>query len=205
MEKQPQVLIAESREALCKGLCTIFAEGPNGAQVTEVATSEGLKEQLTSHAFDLVVLHQALVTDLTILPRGNFILLASEPDVDLLFAARLHGVRAYLLDTASGALLRQTLQLARGTFLTDPAVPAWLAEYLAHHLLLSISDEALTARERSIFPLLWRGLSNREMARELGLSEATVKTHVRHIYAKLRLNRRQVKILALVRKGGWQA
>ncbi len=205
MEKHPHVLIAESREALRKGLCAIFAQGPGGAQVTEVATSEDLKKQLEHQAFDLVLVHQSLVTDLTILPSGDFVLLATEPDVAMLFAARLHGARAYLLDIVSAALLRQTLQLARGTFLTDPAVSAWLAEYLAHHLLLSISDETLTARERAIFPLLWRGLSNREMARQLGLSEATVKTHVRHIYAKLRLNRRQMKILALVRKDGWQA
>lgn len=203
--KKPHIMIAEPREALRKGLCAIFAQGSGGAQVTEVATSEELKEQLEHQAFDLVVVHQVLVTDLTILPRGNFIILATEPDVDMLFAARLHGARAYLLDTVSAALLRQTLQLARGTFLTDPAVSAWIAEYLAHHLLLSISDEVLTAREQDIFHLLWSGLSNREMARQLGLSEATIKTHVKHIYTKLRLNRRQVKILALVSKGGWQA
>jgi DNA-binding NarL/FixJ family response regulator len=205
MEKKPRVLIAESREALRKGLCAIFAQEPGGALTTEVATSEDLKEQLEHQAFDLVVVHQSLVTDLTILPRGNFILLTTETDIDMLFAARLHGARAYLLENASAALLRQTLHLTRGTFLTDPAVSASIAEYLSHHLLLSISDEALTARERTIFPLLWSGLSNREMARQLGLSEATVKTHVKHIYEKLRLNRRQVKIIALLRKGGWQA
>ncbi len=198
MEKKNHVLIAESREALRKGLCAIFAEGPGGALVTEVATSEDLKEQLTSHAFDLVVVHQALVTEITILPPGGFVLLATEPDVAMLFAARLHGARAYLLDTASGTLLRQTLHLARGTFLTDPAVSAWLAEYLAHHLLLSISDEVLTAREREIFHLLWSGLSKCAIARQLHLSESTVRAHAAHIAEKLGLNRYQMKIFALL-------
>ncbi len=198
MEKKKQVLIAESREVLRKGLCAIFAQEPDGAQVTEVATSEDLKDQLECQAFDLVVAHQSLVTDLTILPRGNFILLATEPDVAMLFAARLHGARAYLLDTASAALLRQTLQLARGTFLTDPAVSAWMAEYLAHHLFLSISDEVLTTREREIFHLLWSGLSKRAIARQLHLSESTVRAHAAHIAEKLGLKRYQVKILALL-------
>lgn len=205
MEKKQQVLIAEPREVLRKGLCAIFAQEPGGAQATEVATSEDLKYQLEQQAFDLVVVHQSLVTDLMILPRGNLVLLATEPDADMLLAARLHGARAYLLENASGALLRQTLHLTRGTFLTDPAVSRWIAEYLTHHLLLSISDETLTAREQAILHLLWRGLSNREMAQQLGLSESTVKTHVKHIYEKLRLNRCQVKILSQPQKSNWQA
>jgi DNA-binding NarL/FixJ family response regulator len=198
MEKQPHVLIAESREALRKGLRAIFAEGPGSAQVTEVATSEELKEQLAHQAFDLVVVHQALVADPTILPQGNFILLATKPDIAMLFAARLHGARAYLLDAVSAALLRQILQLPRGTFLTDPAVSAWLANYLAHHLLLSISEEALTAREREIFHLLWSGLSKHDIARQLHLSESTVRAHAAHIAEKLGMNRYQVKLLALI-------
>jgi DNA-binding NarL/FixJ family response regulator len=78
MEKKNHVLIAESREALRKGLCAIFAQEPDGAQVTEVATSEDLKDQLECHAFDLVVIRQSLVTDITVLPRGDFVLLVSK-------------------------------------------------------------------------------------------------------------------------------
>lgn len=198
MEKKQQVLIAESREALRKGLCAIFAQEPGGAEVTEVATSGDLKHQLTSHAFDLVVVHQSLVTEITILPPGDFVLLATEPNMQMFLAARLHGARAYLLDTASGALLRQTLQLARGMFLTDPAVSAWVAEYLAHHLLLSISDEVLSAREREVFHLLWSGLRKRDIARQLHLSESTVRAHAAHIAEKLGSNRYQMKIFALL-------
>jgi DNA-binding NarL/FixJ family response regulator len=73
-----------------------------------------------------------------------------------------------------------------------------MAEYLAHHLLLSISDEVLTAREREIFHLLWSGLGKRAIARQLHLSESTVRAHAAHIAEKLGLNRYQVKILALV-------
>ena len=198
MEKKPTVLIAESREALRKGLCAIFAEEPGGALVTEAATSGDLKAQLEHQAFDLVVINQSMVTDLTIRPRGNFNLLATDPAVEMLLAARLHGARASLLDTASAALLRQTLQLAPRTFLTDPAVSGLLTEYLSHHLILTISDEVLSAREREIFHLLWSGLGKRAIARQLHLSESTVRAHAAHIAQKLGLNRYQVKLLALV-------
>ena len=66
---------------------------------------------------------------------------------------------------------------------------------------------ALTPREREVLTHMGRGLSNTELARELGLSEATVKTHVAHVFAKLALrDRAQAVVLAyetgLVAPGG---
>jgi len=199
MKKQLQILIADPREALRKGLCAIFAEESAGMHIYEAATSEELTSHLERHSFDLVVVHQSMVTDISILPQGDFVLLATEPDMDTLQAARLHGARAYLLDNASGDMLRQALHPAKRMFLTDPSISAWILEYLAHHMLLSINDEILTAREREVFRLLWSGLSKREVARQLFLTESTVRAHTAHIYEKFGLNRYQMKILGLLR------
>ena len=198
MRGEKHVLIVESHETYRKGLQAVFAEALNIAQVHEAATSKELKSQLESQTFDLIVISQELITDITILPAGDFVVLASVPDLTHFFAACTHGARAYLLKDASSSLLLQTLYLAQGAFLTDPAVAAWLVEYFTRHTFFSISDELLTPREREIFHLLWSGLSKYDIARQLHLSASTIKVHTSNIYEKLGLNRYQAKILSLL-------
>ena len=76
----------------------------------------------------------------------------------------------------------------------DPTVPAGAA---AVHPDL----ERLTAREREVLAGLGRGLSNRQLAAELYVSEKTVKTHVSNVLAKLRLGDRTQAALVAVRGG----
>jgi DNA-binding NarL/FixJ family response regulator len=198
MRGEKHVLIVESHETYRKGLQAVFAEALNIAQVHEAATSKELKSQLESQTFDLIVISQELITDITILPAGDFVVLAGVPDLTHFFAACTHGARAYLLKDASSSLLLQTLYLAQGAFLTDPAVAAWLVEYFTRHTFFSISDELLTPREREIFHLLWSGFSKYDIARQLHLSASTIKVHTSNIYEKLGLNRYQAKILSLL-------
>ncbi|MHA5049292.1 response regulator [Streptomyces sp. SD15] len=102
-----------------------------------------------------------------------------------------------LVDTGDALLAPSITRRLVERFASDPpespAVPADLA--------------ALTPRELEVLTLLGRGLSNAELARELTLSEATVKSHVTRIFAKLTLrDRAQAVVLAyetgLVRPGG---
>ncbi|MDA3628742.1 response regulator transcription factor [Saccharopolyspora oryzae] len=61
-------------------------------------------------------------------------------------------------------------------------------------------EEALSEREVEILELLAHGLGNRDMARELFISEATVKTHLVHIYAKLGVDSRMAAVREAVRR-----
>jgi NarL family two-component system response regulator LiaR len=61
--------------------------------------------------------------------------------------------------------------------------------------------EELTARERKVLALIARGLSNREIAKELSISEPTVRTHVSNILRKLRLKSRTQAALYALKEG----
>lgn len=62
-------------------------------------------------------------------------------------------------------------------------------------------DDALTARELEVLTLAASGLSNRELARQLVVSEATVKTHLHHAFTKLGADNRQAAVAAAVKRG----
>ncbi|ANZ40150.1 DNA-binding response regulator [Lentzea guizhouensis] len=99
------------------------------------------------------------------------------------------GADGYLLKDAPAAELVQAVHVvARGDALLSPAVTRrLLAEFTRHAppLVRPAALERLTARETDVLRRLARGLSNVEIAAALGLSEQTVKTHVRRILAKL--------------------
>jgi DNA-binding NarL/FixJ family response regulator len=103
---------------------------------------------------------------------------------------------------ASGFLLKDTLPedlvaairvVARGDALIAPGITKRLIEQFARAAPPSAPPpgfEELTPRELEVLTLVARGLSNGEIAAELVLSEATVKTHVKRILSKLRIRDR---------------
>jgi DNA-binding NarL/FixJ family response regulator len=191
------VLIAESREILRAGLRSIFSSDPFVTCIYEAATSEELKKHLVTYKPDLIVVQQTLITDILLFPRGHFVIVATEPDKNMLLAAFAYGARGYLLENSSADLFHLTLQLTNGMFLLDPKVTPWLLGCISGDILPSVSNDVLTVREKEIFDLLLTGsLTNRAIAKKLCISEATVKTHLAHIFRKLNIKRRPAKVIA---------
>jgi len=122
------------------------------------------------------------------------------------FAALRAGASGFLLkDVPPGDLLTGIRAVAAGDAVVAPSVTRRLLESFAHQLPLTASAraeriaplEGLTARELEVLTELARGHSNAEIAAHLVLSEATVKSHVGHILAKLDLRDRvQVVVFA---------
>ncbi len=120
-----------------------------------------------------------------------------------LYAALRAGASGFLLKDVRAAQLCEAVRVAaRGEELYAPAVLRRIvAGYVERHSSARpVQPEAmvaLSARERDVAMLIARGLSNAEIAEELVLSEATVKTHVNRILGKLGLRDRvQVVVLA---------
>jgi DNA-binding NarL/FixJ family response regulator len=122
------------------------------------------------------------------------------------FAALRAGASGFLLkDVPPGDLLTGIRAVASGDAVVAPSVTRRLLDSFAHQLPLPAEAKAeriaplaeLTARELEVLGELARGHSNAEIAAHLVLSEATVKTHVGHILAKLGLRDRvQVVVFA---------
>ena len=132
------------------------------------------------------------------LPASRVIVLTSFADQDRLLPAIHAGAAGYLLKNVQPQELARAVRLAhRGEALFDPAVTALLVEAIAQ-APGEEPPERLTPREREVLDLIGRGLPNKRIARELGVSEKTVKTHVGHVLAKLGVSdRTQAAVYAL--------
>jgi DNA-binding NarL/FixJ family response regulator len=135
------------------------------------------------------------------LPSSRVIVLTSFAEDDRLLPAIQAGAAGYLLkDVEPRELARAVRSAHAGEALLDPAVAARLVDAIAQPPGESPPDR-LTARERQVLGLIARGLSNKLIARELGISEKTVKTHVGHVLAKLGVTDRTQAALHAVRAG----
>jgi DNA-binding NarL/FixJ family response regulator len=133
------------------------------------------------------------------LPAARVIVLTSFLDEDRLMPALRAGAAGYLLkNTAPQELARAVRAAHAGEALLDPLVGARLVEALARD---TEPLDRLTPREREVLVLIGRGFPNKLIARELGLSEKTVKTHVGHVLAKLAVNDRTQAAVIAVRAG----
>lgn len=112
---------------------------------------------------------------------------SGEPVLLSAFAVGAHGL---VLDSSATATLIQAVRAvyAGGTFI-DPAVAGKLVE-LAVKAKRVKGPHGLTLQQRRVLERLPRGLTNIEIGEELGISENTVKTHVRHILKKLEVDDR---------------
>ncbi len=129
------------------------------------------------------------------------IVLTSFLDDDKLFPAVRAGAAGYLLkDVQPQELVAAIRTVHEGDALLHPAVTARLLEQLADEAPAPAAD-LLTPREREVLALVTRGLANKAIARELGVSEKTVKTHVSNILGKLGVADRTQAALYAVRAG----
>ncbi|MFE4992338.1 response regulator [Streptomyces mirabilis] len=96
------------------------------------------------------------------------------------------GATGYLLkDAPREELFTAVRAAAQGRTVLSPAVASRLVSAVRAP---ASTQDPLSAREREVLALVAKGTSNREIARVLFISEATVKTHLTHLYAKLGVN-----------------
>ena len=132
-------------------------------------------------------------------PSARVIVLTSFAEDDKLLPAIRAGAAGYLLKTAPPQEVVRAIRAAQaGDAVLDPPAAGRLLAALAAGPL---ERPALTPREREVLALVARGLANKRIARELGISEKTVKTHVGRVLHKLGVADRTQAALYAVRHG----
>ncbi|HLU54060.1 MAG TPA: response regulator transcription factor [Pseudonocardia sp.] len=132
-------------------------------------------------------------------PSVRVVILTSFGENERVHAALQHGASGYLLKDAGAAEVAAALYAAaRDEVFLDAAVARRLAQDIRspRHGL-----SALTAREREILTLVAEGMSNKEIAATLVISERTARTHVSNVLGKLNLASRTQAALVAVREG----
>jgi DNA-binding NarL/FixJ family response regulator len=140
-------------------------------------------------------------------PDVAIVMLTASEDVDDLFAAIKAGARGYLLKNLESGELRGMLEaLARGEAAITPAIAGRILAELARPAPAPVDQAApdpdrLTERELDVLRLVVAGLRNKEIAAQLGISENTVKFHLRNILDKLHAQNR-AEVVARAMRGG---
>lgn len=118
-------------------------------------------------------------------------LTVSDADEDIV-AAITHGADGYLLkDMDPELLMEQIIRAIDGKMVLSEAITEVLATALRRPSAPTFSKlDSLTNREREILELIAKGMSNKLIARELDISDGTVKVHVKHLLKKLGLRSR---------------
>lgn|SRR5438046_1026453 len=179
-----EVLIAEPSDSLRAGLQAVLMNDKYGVRIYEAVTKEELHAQLHSKSLDMIVVNQSFITDMSILPRGRFVILTVALDIDIFQAAYRHGARGYLLENTSAELLHTALCLEERNFLIDPALVTSILDYFFSGLRFSIQDNLLSPKEREVIKLLREGIDRKLIAKKLHISDTTLKTHIKHIKRK---------------------
>jgi NarL family two-component system response regulator LiaR len=134
-------------------------------------------------------------------PAARILVLTSFGTDDKVFPALKAGALGYLLkDSNPQELIEAIRQVQQGESWLHPAVARKVLNELMHTTEPSASEK-LTERETDVLKLLAHGLSNRDIAERLVISEATVRTHVSSLLAKLHLASRTQAALYALREG----
>ena len=128
-------------------------------------------------------------------PDTKVLILTTFEQDDYVFGALRAGASGFLLKrTRPEDLIAAVHTIAAGESLLSPSVTRRVIDRLAQHPLPELSRNPLlaqlTPREREVLDLLARGLSNREIAATLVVEESTIRTHIKHVLAKLGLRDR---------------
>ncbi|MEV6246773.1 response regulator transcription factor [Streptomyces sp. NPDC051742] len=206
-----QVFLLDDHEVVRRGLRDLINDEPDMNVVGEAATAAQALARGPALRPDVAVLDVRLPDGDGIsvcrelrsrMPGVACLMLTSFDDEDALLDAIMAGAAGYVLKQIKGSdLVSAVRTVATGQSMLDPATTARLMRSLrTPEAAKPLEDErlaVLSERERSVLDLIGEGLTNRQIAKQLYLSEKTVKNHISRLLGKLGVERRvQAAVIA---------
>jgi NarL family two-component system response regulator LiaR len=207
-EKKIKVLIVDDHTIVRQGLrmfidlqsdMEVVGEGTNGIEAVELATQLNPDVILLDLIMPQMDGVEATRKILEGVPQSRVLILTSFAEDDKVFPAIRAGAHGYLLkDIQPNDLVQAVRESYQGKAQLHPDVTRRLMKAVSNNAptqevkLTSVNNDmqVLTEREREVLDLIARGLSNREIAEQMVISEKTVKTHVSNLLSKLGLEDR---------------
>lgn len=135
-------------------------------------------------------------------PKARILVLTNFAGEDMIFPAIKAGAVGYhLKDSSPEALIEAIRQVSQGVASLHPSIAKKVLDELHNSDRQKLSEEPLTQREMEVLRRLAQGRENKDIADDLVISEATVRTHVSNILGKLHLASRTQAALYALREG----
>ncbi len=198
-----RILTVDDHPLLRKGIAALVNTEPDLKLIAEASNGKEAIDAFRIHRPDVTLMDLQMpdVDGLEAINkiRGEFpdariiVLTTYRGDVQVLRALKA-GARGYIL---KGHVHKELLDTIRAVHAGQKRIPAEIAAELAHHA----TDDALTAREIDVLRLIGTGNGNKQIADQLSIGEATVKSHVTNILSKLGANDRAHAVTIGLQRG----
>jgi DNA-binding NarL/FixJ family response regulator len=202
-----RVVVADDQTVVRDGLVTLLKLLPGIDVIAAAPDGEEAVRLVAEHDPDvlLVDLRMPVVDGVEATrrvradhPRTEVVVLTTYSDDESVLSALRAGARGFLTKDADAEAIGRALEAAAaGQSIVDAEVQRRLVEAAP----VPVADSGLTPRETEVLRLIAEGLSNTEIARRLVVSEATVKTHINHLFAKAGLRDRAQAVAYAYRLG----
>ncbi|MDF3303955.1 MULTISPECIES: response regulator [Rhodococcus] len=201
------VLLVDDHAVVRAGLRALLDSQPDIEVIAEAGTGEEAVDAVTTHRPRLVTMDLALGSgidgveairrirqvdrDLPVLVFTTY-----DTDADVVRAIDAGAIGYLLKDSTPQEIFAAVRGAAAGQSVLSPPVASRLLQQMQR------PEEALTPREAELLTLLAKGMTNKELGKALFISEATVKTHLAHIYSKLGVDTRAAAVSVALRRQG---
>lgn len=206
-QRPVRVYLLDDHEVVRRGLRRLIEEDPGFEVVGESASAQEASRRIPALRPDVMVLDLRLPdgsgvdvcrTVRSIDPSIKGLVLTSYDDDEAVLSAIMAGASGYILKRIiSDDLLDAVRLVAAGKSLLDPDVTAHVLDLVRNGQHEPEEFDQLSAQERRVLFHIANGLTNRQIAEQMSLTEKTVKNYVSHLLAKLGFERRtQAAVLA---------